>query len=112
MQRLLRTTLLFAIPLSLSGCIHKEFHTTIENGTGKKIYVVVTVSNEPDKPPIHGFVDAGVILNVYQKIADIQSIEYEIDGRKCLVDQVVIKRAARPDIRGTERITLNDCGND
>ena len=107
MQRLLNLLFLFAA-LSLAGCWHEAFHTSIGNATGKKIYVTVSF-DVIDVPAAYGFLESGNELFLSEKIDHILYIEYQIDGRKCRMEKQAIAALTHAQGQGVNRITLRGC---
>ncbi len=95
--------------LLLAGCLHEAFHTSIENGTGQKIYVVIHF-NDGKMPQGHGYVEPGNGVDFPQKAEKINYIEYQIGGRNCRIERQSIIAMAHVQSQGISRITLQDCG--
>jgi hypothetical protein len=93
---------------SLSGCWHEAFHTSVENGTTKPISAVIRFHDE-SIPPGHGSIEPGNGVSLPQKIEDISSIEYQIDGHECRMDAKMIAGVARTSTDGVASIALTDC---
>jgi len=109
MQRvLIMSPLCVVLPL-LSGCWHEAFHTSVENGTNKKVYAVIHFDNG-SIPPGHGNIEPGNGVSLPQRVEDIRYIEYQIGDRRCRMDGKLIAQAARAGERGVTSITLRDCG--
>jgi hypothetical protein len=101
--------LCIVLPL-LSGCWHKAFHTSIENGTNQKIYAVIHFAN--DSIPLgHGELEPRNEVRLRQRVEDISYIEYQIGDRRCRMDRNLIVQATRPMERGVTSITLRDCSS-
>ena len=109
MYGVLKGTLLVGLAVLLSSCWHGAFHTSIENGTTKKVYVVIHFVNS-QIPPGHGYIEPGNRVNLPQRLEDINSIEYRVGNRECRMDKRLIEQAANGENEGIRIIRMRDCG--
>jgi hypothetical protein len=108
-QVLILSPVCIVLPL-LSGCWHEAFHTSVENGTGQKVYAVIHFDND-SIPSGHGEIEPGNDVSMVQRVGDISYIDYQIGERRCRMDRKLIAQAAQAGARGVTSITLRDCGN-
>lgn len=110
MHRILAIGSALGVSLVLGGCWHEAFHTSVENGTDQKAYVVIHF-NDAAKPEGHGFIEPGNGVSLTESPKDISYIEYRIGNDHCRIDQKQIASIAKAGPRGVSSVTLGGCNH-
>lgn len=110
MHRILAIGSVLSAALVLGGCWHEAFHTSVENGTDQRAYVVIHF-NDAAKPEGHGFIEPGNGVSLTESPKDIRYIEYRIGSDLCRIDQKQIARIAKTGLGGVANVTLGECNH-
>lgn len=108
MRRLLDTSRLYIVLSVVVGCWHEAFRSSVENGAGNSIQVVIHFVDQLPSPA-RGRLAPGSRWNLTENVDDIAYIEYQIGGHSCRMDTQDIAESARASKRRMTIVTLRDC---
>jgi hypothetical protein len=95
--------------LLLAGCWHDAFHTSIENGTGRKIDISIHFEGKGVSPGF-GDLEPGNSLNLTEEVGEIAFVEYQVDDHSCRIEKPAIAKLVSVQWHDLSHIVLRDCG--